>query len=242
MENQVGKAGKSTREMANNRRKITLWIGIGGLLLILLVGVIVEFSSSWGFGGIGLLVLLFGFPLLQSIIKVVLNRKIRETKRAVRGAKAEEKIGELLAGLSSDFYVLNDIESPLGNIDHIVISKNGGVFLLETKAHGGRAETVGETLLINGKNPEKDFLSQTLNNTYWLRDKIGEITHSKPWIHPIIVFTNAFVSPSQPIKGVHIINKKFLMGLLHQTNQTNSTNTLVWEQKENIKTVLVTHS
>jgi hypothetical protein len=47
------------------------------------------------------------------------DRKLKEEARAIRGAKAEEAIGELLANLSGDYYVLNDIVSPYGNIDHI---------------------------------------------------------------------------------------------------------------------------
>jgi len=39
--------------------------------------------------------------------------------------------------LSEDFYVLMELTSPYGNIDHVVIGKFGGLFLIETKSHRG---------------------------------------------------------------------------------------------------------
>jgi hypothetical protein len=177
--------------------------------------------------------------IVPDFIERIADRKFKEEKRANRGAKGEEKIGEVLADLSDDFYVLNDIKSPYGNIDHIVIGKNSGVFLIETKAHGGKVEGDGENLLINGKPPEKDFIAQALRNTYWLRDELSQIVGSKPWITPIIVFTNAFVSPMRTIKGVNIINKKYLLNVLNKTKRPNSVNAKAWDQKETIEFRLI---
>jgi len=36
------------------------------------------------------------------------DKKFREEKRAIRGAQAEEKVGDILADLSTDFYVLHE--------------------------------------------------------------------------------------------------------------------------------------
>lgn len=87
------------------------------------------------------------------------DRKIRLEKRTIRGAQAEERASELLNELPDDeYYVLNDIESPYGNTDHVTIGKHCGIFLLETKAHGGKVN-IGGTLLVNGKIPEKSIVS-----------------------------------------------------------------------------------
>ena len=92
----------------------------------------------------------------------------------------------------------------------------------------------GETLLVNGKLPEKDFIAQALRNSYWLRDEVSQFAGSKPWITPVLVFTNAFVSPTKPVKGVNILNKKYLLALLQRDNRPNAVNTHVWEQREEI--------
>jgi len=96
--------------------------------------------------------------------------------------------------------VLHDIESPYGNIDHIVIGKNNGIFLLETKAHGGKVTIERGHTLGQREATEKDFIAQCLRNTYWLRDEVEKVVGLKPWISPILVFTNAFISATRPVK------------------------------------------
>jgi hypothetical protein len=96
----------------------------------------------------------------------------------------------------------------------VVVSKENVVFLIETKSHNGTVTYDGTSLLINNKPPEKDFISQALNNTFWLKDQIETYLGEAPYITPIIVFSNAFVRIPKPVKGVFVINKKYLSDLL----------------------------
>jgi len=227
-------AGKSTREMAEKRRKTGIWIGVFGIVLIIIVGLLLQNTKALGIGGVGFLVLLVLLRFLPDFFDRKTAKKHKEMKRAIRGAKGEEKIGDLLSGLSPDYHVLHDIVSPYGNIDHIVIGRNSGIFLVETKAHGGKVSMDGETLLVNGKLPEKDFIAQALRNAYWLRDEVSRFAGSKPWITPILVFTNAYVSPTNPVKGVIILNKKYLLDLLQRESRPNPKIARVWELREEI--------
>ena len=236
---QHGRAGKSTREMAKKRRNDAIWIAVFGIMTIIILWFFLENSKAFGIGGIGILVLLVLIRIIPDFVERGADKKFREEKRAIRGAQAEEKVGDILADLSTDFYVLHDIESPYGNIDHIVIGKNNGIFLLETKAHGGKVTIEGDTLLVNAKLPEKDFIAQCLRNTYWLRDEVEKVVGLKPWISPILVFTNAFVSATRPVKGVRIVNKKYLSTLLNRTTQSNALNAKVWDHKKDIGIKLV---
>jgi hypothetical protein len=233
------RAGRSTREMANQRHQSALRSVIIGMVVLITISLFILKANVFGIGGIGIVVLLIFMSVFRNLIEGQVDRKIKLEKRAIRGAKAEEKIGELLAKLPEDYSVLNDVESPYGNIDHIVIGKNSGIFLIETKAHGGKVETNGVTILLNGKIPEKDFIAQALQNSYWLRDKISEITGSKPWINPVVVFTNAFVSPTKPIKGVNIINKKYLLNMLCKNHSPNAVLAQVWENRKSIESKLL---
>jgi len=161
---------------------------------------------------------------------------MKEERRAVRGATAEEKIGSILNNLGEDYVVIHDVPSPYGNIDHIVMSNQGSIFLIETKAHGGKVCVANGQLLVNGHEPEKDFITQALKNTYWLRDTICDVINFKAWITPIVVFTNAFVERTAPIKGVVIINKKYLPNVLERPNARAQN--LVWENRERIQKAL----
>lgn len=227
-------AGKSTRKMAQDRRRTTNLILIGVLILTIVLALTIQNWQALGLGGgavVGLLILL---RVLPDLIDKPIKRRIKEERRADRGAAAEEVVGDLLAGLGDDFFGLNDISSPYGNIDHIVIGKGRGVFLLETKAHGGNVEVTDDQLLVNGKLPEKNFIAQAQKNAYWLRDEIEKVTGSKVWITPVVVFTNAFVAAGRPIKGVYIVNKKYLPGILQRQTRPTLDLRRTWEAKNQI--------
>ena len=236
--NTPNNAGKSTREMARKRGLAGVWILLIAFVVVVVAGFVLQNSNALGIGGTGIVILFLAILFVPNLAEGLSKRKFKEEKRATRGAVAEEKVGdildELLAISADDYLVLHDVKCPYGNIDHIVICRAGPVFLIETKAHGGRVEVQGDILLINDKNPEKNFISQTLRNTYWLRDEINTVTGTTPWITPIIVFSNAFVKPSKPIKGIRIINKKYLLQVITGWNHPNSLPVKAWEQKEKI--------
>ncbi|MGD0174179.1 MAG: nuclease-related domain-containing protein [Anaerolineales bacterium] len=231
-------AGKSTREMADRRRKSSINTGLVVLIAAIILGFIYFNSKTLGIGGAATLIILFALKFLADWYEGYNRRKTKEEKRAIRGAEAEENIGYLLDGLGEDYCVLNDVESPYGNIDHIVIGKNNGIFLIETKSHHGKVDISGNELLVNGKSPEKNFIGQTLKNTYWLKERVGDIIGLQPWITPILVFTNAFVPYSKPIKNIHIINKRFLLNTIFRTVKYTPINNRIWDAKEGVVSVL----
>lgn len=231
------RAGHSTREMADKRYKARVWFILPMVGVVLAIVAFLFYSRALGIGGLGFVVL---FVVLVVVLRrIMAYTDVREKsmisgeRRAIRGAEAEERIGSLLDTLGDDYLVANDVVSPHGNIDHVVMSKYGGISLIETKAHGGSVSAVNGRLLINGHEPEKDFIAQTLRNTYWLRDTIRKEINAETWITPIIVFTNAFVERTAPIKGVTIINRKYLLKELQRPN-AKSPNLIVWESRERI--------
>jgi hypothetical protein len=235
----TNKAGKSTREMAEERRKksrIYLLIGFGIAICLFLISLNPKAMGTLGGGGV--LLLLIASRVIPDIVIGKSNKKIKEAKRADRGAVAEERIGVMLENLGDAFLPIHDVVCQFGNIDHVLIGKECGVILIETKAHGGKVALEKGVLLVNGKLPEKDFIKQTLNNTYWLRDRIEKELGVKPWIHSVVVFTNAFVSAPQPVKGISVINKKFLRKFIEQNTQSGSTNEMIWEKRKEIINLL----
>ena len=113
--------------------------------------------------------------------------------------------------MGDDYLVIHDVTADYGNIDHVVIGKDGNVFMIETKAHGGKVTIQKDHVLVNGHPPEKDFIKQSLRNSYWLRDKIETVTGIKPFVVPILVFTNAMVGYYPPCRGVHLTYGKNLL-------------------------------
>lgn len=234
MTNHIKRAGQSTYEMAQKRYKSRVWFVLLMTGIALLVLVVISGSKSLGIGGFGVLGLFVLVRVIMDYTEARARRMMREERRAIRGARAEERIGLILDGLSEDYFVLHDIVSPYGNIDHVVITRQGGIFLIETKAHGGKVSVVNGQLLVNGHAPEKDFIAQALRNTYWFRDTIKAVINAEPWVTPIVVFTNAFVERTPPVEGVRVINKKYLLNVLQQSN-SRIQNLAAWESREKIR-------
>jgi hypothetical protein len=232
-------AGQSTRQMAEGRRKQGILWGIVAIIALIVIFVILQNPQNFGVGGIGFLVLLVAMRVIVDQFDSYSSRQAKKVRRADRGAEAEEKIGGLLDNLDSDFEVLHDVDSPFGNIDHLVISRQGGIYLLETKSHRGTITTTDTQILLNGHDPEKDFVSQALKNSYWLRDEVEKVVAQRPWITPVVVFTNAFVKSAQPVKGVRVINQKYLLNLLKKPASASAVNSQVWNQREALITRLL---
>ena len=67
-------------------------------------------------------------------------------------------MAERLTELPKEYRYFNDVDFKGFNIDHVVIGP-GGIFLIETKSHGGRIFANDGRLFLNGSKPQKDFLT-----------------------------------------------------------------------------------
>lgn len=240
MNNPNKKAGESTRKMAEKRRKSSLsFLIIALIIAIILFLVSIDKNLLVAIGPGGILIMLIVLKVAPDFL-ISRSKKVEKLeRRAVRGAVAEEKIGELLEDLGPDFLVIHDVTSRFGNIDHVVLGKDCGLILIETKAHGGTVTFEENTLLVNGKLPEKDFIQQTNNNTYWMRDQVSGVVGFKPWITSVIVFTNAFVKGYKPVKGVSVVNKKFLRQFIDNKCKPSSQNLKIWEKRDEVYELLM---
>jgi hypothetical protein len=227
-------AGKSTRELAYDRRDRLVKNAIFALGIVLIIGFLISNPAMFQIEGIGLLVLIIAARLILNFFDRYSGKQVKAIKRADRGAQSEEDVAILLSELDEDFIVINDVTSSHGNIDHVVISRTGGIFLIETKSHYGRVTTTETDILVNGDEPEKNFIAQTLHNTYWLRNEIESLVQITPWIIPLVVFTHAFVEFGKPVKGVRVINQKFLLKTIQSKNPRSSQNNVIWVNRNQI--------
>jgi len=231
-------AGQSTRKMQERyyqRRMLTaVSVLAGGSLFFLILRIFL--------GGIHKPVIYAGLVIvLLLVLKTVmsfLEKSGKKTKsiegKFRRGAIAEESMGELLDKLPGDNLALHDVSSRFGNIDHIIISRTKGIILVETKSHHGTITAEGSNLLIDGRQPEKDFIRQTLSNCYWLKEWIKTNAGLDVWINCAIVFTNGFVTVRDKIKGVSVINAKFI-STYYERLPDNKMAALLWDGREKLQ-------
>jgi len=129
---------------------------------------------------------------------------------AIRGAEAEESVGTILDRLADNHVVLHDVECAYGNIDHLILRKDGAVFVIETKSTGGQVSEQNGQLLINGKPPQKDFIRQTRRNAVWVSDVLQTQLGIVPWVNGAVVFARAYVSVRGDVGTIAVINASYL--------------------------------
>lgn len=226
-----GQAGVSTWGLARRRKLISLVTFLGGSLI--LIGILIFFGENAALiGGAGLLVLLILVRLGFNFLDTLYRQMDQEAHRAERGAEAEEQVGQVLEGVGEDIFVLHDVKSPYGNIDHLAITREGRIFLLETKSHRGRVSVSGNQLLLNGHPMEKDPISQVLRNLFWLKDQFHRLVGIEPQIEGMVVFSRAFVPEPLTVRGVRVLNIRSLEQALRAGGRGNPE---IWEARERIR-------
>jgi hypothetical protein len=118
----------------------------------------------------------------------------RKGDHMARGATGEILVGQLLAKFPREFCIINDVATPQGNLDHVVIGPTG-VYILDTKAWRGvvAADGRGE-LLVNGRPTGKPFVRLCMYRMMGIRNRLLVLAPGMD-IHfnVVFVFTAAWV-------------------------------------------------
>jgi hypothetical protein len=118
--------------------------------------------------------------------------KERESMR--KGAAGEKSVAHTLSKLPEEFRVVNDVQTPTGNLDHVVIGPTG-VFVIETKNCRGMigADEKGE-LTLNGKPATKAHVKRFVARMMETRDRIQVLAPGvNLFFQAVMVFTSAWV-------------------------------------------------
>ncbi len=145
------------------------------LLLVYVLWSIYFVSTSIKNGSFNSIQILVLSLALLVVFKVV-NKWLYQNKRDMkwnyntwgRGAGAELSILNALEKLPG-YKVIPDFNTGRGNIDCIAIGPKG-IFAIEIKSNNGFVSYVNNELLINGKLPEKNYITQTVAEKLKLSD------------------------------------------------------------------------
>lgn len=228
-----GKPGESTRKRARRERRWALSLLIL-ILLLTLVTLVLGFEANKVAGG-SMLGIIFVLALWIVSDKVMhrVDSHIAKARKADKGAQAEERVATILAGKSpSDFFVISDVSFPIGNIDHVVISRAGGVFAIETKSVKGRVDSRGEMLLLDGTPMERDPIQQALREAIWVKERIGDVLGQRPYVTAVVLFTQAYVNVRKRIRDVDVASIRFLDRVLTTLPSTASQSGSIWRNRE----------
>jgi hypothetical protein len=89
-----------------------------------------------------------------------------------KGAVGEAVVALILDNLPNDYWIVHDLKTPLGNLDHVVVGPTG-VYVIDTKNWRGIVSADGnDELLLNGEPTDKPVVRQAVDRTMWARDRV----------------------------------------------------------------------
>ena len=230
--------------MAGRRRNLRKDLGLSTAAFVFLVGS--GFVGYLFFGHptfiislVGLILFFLFIVKMDRTIVPVMDELMLCEGNAARGANAEEKIGALLDQLSPDYLVWHGVKTDGGDIDHLAFRKDGAVFLIETKSHHGKITQQDGQLRRDGQPLEKNFIGQAHRNVYWLKEFLKARSGFEPkWIHAAIVFSNAYVEKHLEIKGVAVMNARFLSEWIRRQSGDPQAGAMFWPEIKKLKVEL----
>jgi hypothetical protein len=118
----------------------------------------------------------------------------RERESMRKGAAGEKSVAHTLSKLPDEFRVLNDVQTPTGNLDHVVIGPTG-VFVIETKNWRGIIDADGKgELAWNGDGLKTAYVKKFLARVMGTRERVQVLAPGLDvYFKGLMVFTSAWV-------------------------------------------------
>jgi len=153
------------------------------------------------------------------------NRQLEELskqrKDMRKGAAGEISVGNRLANFPDAFRVLNDLTTPFGNLDHVVVGPTG-VFVLDTKNWRGVVSADGRgELLCNGMPTDKPYVRHFTARVMDVKEKVKFLAQGlDPFFQPVFVFPSARVDANWgTTKSVHCIRDEQLFDYIVESKK-----------------------
>ena len=204
-------AGAWARAKANDRRRLRRVIGVIGLLGCAAI-IFLGSRGNW------LLTLgaLAGLAFINRALLPMMIHLFHRQGQAARGADAELKVAEALAGDPENLLVQHNVAGPYGDLDHVIVRRNGAIVVIDTKSHRGRVTDMEGRLQLNGRSFEKDIVRQARGNAMRLKDQFQSQLQLRVYVHAALVFPNAYVAVRKPVQGVDVAHLSYLATYLNR--------------------------
>ncbi|TAK96499.1 MAG: NERD domain-containing protein [Verrucomicrobia bacterium] len=209
----LGESGRYVSQEAVNKRSRTVLVAFVGIAILgVIEGLVLStFVPLGAFGSLLRLFLLLAALAGIFLVYRVGSRKMDALEKGrvamMRGAAGETLVGSKLANFLDEFCVINDLTTPFGNLDHVVVGPTG-VFVLDSKNWRGVVSADGNgELLLNGQPTDKPLVRLFIVRVMNIRDKVRTLaTGLYPFYQSVFVFTAARVEAKWGTTGkVHCI-------------------------------------
>jgi len=153
----------------------------------------------------------FGVAWLASLaaVAVAWRKGLRRVESFFKGARGEERVAGLLAGLPDGCHVFNDFAAGPHRVDH-VIAGPWGVFSVETKNWAGEVTVADGHVLVNGRLPSRSPEVQAAGEADAVRAKL----RAAGWegaVTPVVCFASDRLTAEASVGGVALVNARALV-------------------------------
>ena len=133
------------------------------------------------------------------------RRGLRRVESFFKGARGEERMAALLAGLPDGYHVFHDFAAGAYHVDHVVAGPTG-VFSVETKCWRGKVTVEDGELIANGRLPDRPPLVQAQRESAAVKAALkcigwdGDVT-------PVVCFaSDTFEDANRKVGAVTVLN------------------------------------
>jgi hypothetical protein len=226
----LGEAGRYVSQEAEKKQQKMLVAGFAAMAVMCWIsGFLVGFLFHKNLWWVSLLINAFALAAIL-VLRWWVFRRIedltKQRKEFLRGASGEMLVGYKLADFPDGFYVVNDLKTESGNLDHVVIGPTG-VFALDAKSWRGivSADGKGEVLL-NGRF-DRPHIKPFVGRVMGIRDRVKALApEMDAFIQPVFVFTSAHVEAKWGMTGnVHCMTDDQLHNYIVESKKGKGLNT-----------------
>lgn len=190
------------------RQFMALFLGFGFLALslgFLLGGRFRPFAIIPGVLFIGIL------PFAMKKLDRIVDELERERLNYRKGATGEAIVGRILENFPDGFYVIHDLSTPYGNLDHVVVGSTGA-YVIDTKNWKGVISADGSReLLLNGKPTDKPEIKLLTRRIMGIKEKLKVLSALDPYVQGVFAFPSAHVEAKWGATGaVHCVRDEQL--------------------------------
>ena len=169
----------------------------------------------------------FGALFVASLVSVVAywRKGVRRVESFFRGARGEERVANVLAGLPDSCHVFHDFVTGSEHVDHVVVVP-AGVFSIETKSWQGKVTIEEGHVLVNGALPTRDPVVQAQREADQVKAALARLGFNVTVV-PVVAFaSDTFVGGAAACGPVRIMNASELANWLVAQPATMTENEL----------------
>ena len=153
---------------------------------------------------------LFVFALLATI--VLWWKGLRRVESFFKGARGEEHVADLLAGLPAGYHVFHDFAAGMSHVDHVVVGPTG-IFSVETKSWRGSVTLEDNEIILNGHLPDRAPVRQAAREAAAVQSALRRAGWTAGEVKPVVCFaSDTFSDTQRAVGGAMVLNAEVAVG------------------------------